>query len=27
MKERVLSYTDGLFSLTRRDDKLFRFAK
>lgn len=27
MKERILNYTDGLFSLTGKDDKLFRFAK
>ncbi len=27
MRERVLSYTDGLFSLTGRDDKFFRFTK
>jgi len=27
IRERVLSYTNGLFSLTGRDDKFFRFAK
>ena len=27
MKERVLSYTNGLFSLSDRDGKLFRFTK
>lgn len=27
MREKVLSYTDGLFSLTGRDDKFFRFSK
>ena len=27
MKERVFSYTNGLFSLAGRDDKLFRFTK
>ncbi len=27
MRERVLDYTDGLFSLTGKDSKLFRFAK
>jgi len=27
MRENVLSYTNGLFSLTERDDRFFRFAK
>ena len=27
MREKVLSYTSGLFSLTGRDNKFFRFAK
>lgn len=27
MRENVLSYTNGLFSLTKRDDRFFRFAK
>ena len=27
MRERILDYTNGLFSLTGRDGKLFRFAK
>ena len=27
MRERVLDYTTGLFSLTERDDKFFRFTK
>lgn len=27
MRERILDYTEGLFSLIRKDDKFFRFAK
>ena len=27
MREMILPYTDGLFQLTRQDDKLFKFAK
>ncbi len=27
MKEKILSYTDGLFTLTKRDGKLHRFVK